>query len=447
MVKQFIYRSGSSFCITKQISTIMQKYLNVALVRTAAIVVCFLIFSAGFFPAIAQDSLAIEGVVLSKPGHPVQDVTIAVEGSSEIPVVTDSTGRFDIKVPFGNVWIIVSPTGPYKKQRIFLNSRENLTVYLTPSSLASGQDEVILLQQPMQKRNLVASVSSLNTKNFSHSSNLTVDQYMQGRVAGMNVINRSGAPGSGAVTNIRGIHSINSTNQPLYVVDGIPLIAFDVFGSKIAGYAYNPLLMINPLDISKTTVVTDPVITSAYGSKGSNGIVFIETLDPSVTQTTIDFDIRGGYSLAPPKYIPQLNAEQHKSLISELLFTSSLNEEQIKLNYPNLFLEKKDERFIDYQHNTNWQDLIFSDSYFKNINLKVKGGDEIARYGLSFGYLNDQGIIKHTSYDGYNLRFVSRLNIFRWLKMNAGVALNYSSASLKEAATNQQTSPILSSLA
>jgi len=424
----------------------MQKYLDAALVKKA-VIICSLLLFAGLSPVLAQDSLAIQGTVFSKPGHPLQDVTVSVEGSSEIPVVTDSTGRFNMKVPSGNVWIMVSPTGPYKKQRIFLNSREKLTVYLTPVSMASGQDEVILLQQPMQKRNLVASVSSLNTGNFRHTSNLTVDQYMQGRIAGMNVINRSGAPGSGTVTNIRGIHSINSSNQPLYVVDGIPLIPFDVFGSKIDGYEYNPLLMINPLDISKTTVISDPVITSAYGSKGSNGIVFIETLDPSVTQTTIDFDIRGGYSLAQPRYIPQMDAEHHKSLISELLFSSPLNQEQLKLNYPNLFLEKSDDRYIDYQHNTNWQDLIFSDSYFKNINLKVKGGDEIARYGLSFGYLNDEGIIKNTNYDGYNLRFVSRLNIFTWLKMNAGVALNYSSASLKEAATNQQTSPILSSLA
>ena len=154
-----------------------------------------------------------------------------------------------------------------------------------------------------------------------------------------------------------------------------------------------------------------------------------------------------GYSLAPARQIPQLDAEQHKSLMNELLFTSPLTDEQIKLNYPNLYLAKDSARYINYQHNTNWQDLIFSNSVFKNINFKVKGGDEIARYGLSFGYLNSDGIIKETNYQGYNLRFVSRLNIFKWLKMNAGVSLNYSTASLKEAATNNQTSPILTSLA
>jgi TonB-linked SusC/RagA family outer membrane protein len=111
-----------------------------------------------------------------------------------------------------------------------------------------------------------------------------------------------------------------------------------------------------------------------------------------------------------------------------------------------LFLGKDDVRFIDYQHNTNWQDKIFANSAFTNLNVKVKGGDAIARYGLSFGYTTSEGIIKTTGYDSYNLRFVSRLNIFTWLRMNAGVALNYSTSNLKESAKSKETNPILAAL-
>lgn len=96
----------------------------------------------------------------------------------------------------------------------------------------------------------------------------------------MNVINRSGDPGSGAVSFLRGVNSINSSNSPLYVVDGIPIMPTNVFGSNLDGYEYNTLLTINPLDISKTTVVKDPTITAAYGSKASNGLVIVETLTP-----------------------------------------------------------------------------------------------------------------------------------------------------------------------
>ena len=172
-----------------------------------------------------------------------------------------------------------------------------------------------------------------------------------------------------------------------------------------------------------------------------------KTLDPSVTQTSIELDVRAGYSLAPSNLIPQMNASQHKTLISELLYTSGKRDEDILEDYPNLFLEPDDARYIDYQHDTEWQNLIFQNAAFYNLNLKVKGGDEIARYGLSFGYLSGDGIIKETGYTGYNLRFVSLLNIFTWLKMNAGVSLNYNTSSLKESAVVPETSPILSSLA
>ncbi|HAH26051.1 MAG TPA: hypothetical protein DCL77_20210, partial [Prolixibacteraceae bacterium] len=141
-----------------------------------------------------------------------------------------------------------------------------------------------------------------------------------------------------------------------------------------------------------------------------------------------------------------MDAGQHKTFANEELFSGGKYEETIREEYPNLFLGKDDVRFIDYQHNTNWQDKIFANSAFTNLNVKVKGGDAIARYGLSFGYTTSEGIIKTTGYDSYNLRFVSRLNIFTWLRMNAGVALNYSTSNLKESAKSKETNPILAAL-
>jgi len=312
--------------------------------------------------------------------------------------------------------------------------------------LESGDDNVTVLSQDLLKRDIVSSFASLNTEDSKHTPVLTIDQYMQGRVSGMHVINRSGDPGSGAATFLRGINSLNASSQPLYIVDGIPITSMGVFNSNLDGFEYNPLLSINTIDISKTTVIKDPSVTAAYGSKASNGLVLIETLDPSATQTEIELDLRSGYSLAPSNQIPQMNATQHRTLVSEVLFSSGLEEEVIMEEYSNLFLTPKDEGFINYQHNTDWQNKIFSNSIFSNINVSVKGGDEIARYGLSFGYMNSNGIVKETAYDGYNLRFVSLLNIFTWLKMDAGVSLSYNNSQLKESARVAETSPILTGL-
>ncbi len=411
--------------------------------RSALITACILLWGIAVQ---AQDTIVVRGRVLNGSGDPVPNVSIGVEKSFELPAVTNEQGEFSIKVLTGNEWLSISPISNYKEKRIFLNNRNELVIYLTRNDITSGHDEVMVLSQSQLKRNMTVAHAELNTEGMLFTPALSVDQYMQGRVAGMHVLNRSGDFGGGAVTLLRGINSLNSNNQPLYIVDGIPIASMGLFGTNLDGFSYNPLLGINPLDISKTTVIKDPTVTAAFGSKASNGLIIIETLDPSATQTVIEMDLRAGYSLAPERYIPQLNAQQHKTLISEVLFSSGMREERIKEEYPNLYLTPRSDRFIDYQHDTNWQSLIFSDAAFRNLNVKVKGGDEIARYGLSFGYFSGDGIIKTTDYDGYNLRFVSLLNIFTWLKMNAGVSLNYSTSELKESARISETSPILSSL-
>ncbi|MBT3383272.1 MAG: SusC/RagA family TonB-linked outer membrane protein [Prolixibacteraceae bacterium] len=428
-----------------QTSVIMNYRFFLTDFRKLAVLTAFLII--GISTAFAQDTLLIKGTIVNGANQPVANVSVGIEGAFELPAVTNQEGEFTLKALTGSEWLNISPSSDYKNKRVFLNNREVLTIYLTNKEIESGDDVISILSQDILKRDMVSAFSTLNSDNIKKTTALSVDQYMQGRVPGMHVINRSGDPGSGAVTMIRGINSLNASNRPLYVVDGIPINSMGVFGSNLEGFEYNPLLGINTLDISQITIIKDPSVTAAYGSKASNGVVFIETLDPSATQTVIELDLRTGYSLAPSNQIPQMSASQHKTLVSELLFSSGLQEELIIEEFPNLYLTPEDERYIDYQHATNWQDMIFSDAAFTNLNINVKGGDEIARYGLSFGYINGDGIIKTTGYDGYNLRFVSLLNIFTWLKMDAGVSVSYNNSQLKESGKIAETSPILTSLA
>ena len=395
----------------------------------------------------AQDTLLVKGVVRSTGNRPVANVAVSIEGSVLLPVVTDSTGTFEIPSTSGKEWLIFDPAGDFKERRISLNKRDELTVYLTPSDLPSGDDPMKVLSTLVPRKDVVPSHADLYISDLHHTSALSVDQHMQGRLPGMLVTDRSGMPGSGAVTTVRGISSIHASNEPLYMVDGIPLVSHGLFGSNLAGYVYNGLMGINPFDISSTTLYKDPGVGAVLGGKGSNGVIVVETLDPSATQTSIEVNMRAGYSQAPDNQIPQLDAVQHNTLMNEVLFSSGYHEEELREFVPTLFMEEDDPRYIDYQHNTNWQDYIFSNASMYNMNIKVKGGDEIARYGLSFGYLNSNGIIRSTGFSGYNLRFVSRLNIFTWLKMDAGVSLNTNKSILKDAALVKETSPILTALA
>jgi len=395
----------------------------------------------------AKDSILVKGLIVSGTNAPLSNITVSIEGSAQLPVITNESGEFSIKAKAGDNWLIITPASDYKTKRVFVNNRSELTVFLTPNDLTAGDDQLTILSQKRNNKDMVASYFNLKTSDTYKTSAYSVDEYMQGKVPGMNVIRREGAPCTGAVTFIRGINSINASNQPLYIIDGIPMEKAGLFGSNLEGFAYDPLLGVNLLDISNVVVVKDPAITAAYGSKGSNGVVLIQTLDPSATQTSIDVDFRMGFTQSPSNLLPQLNGDQHKTLANEVLFTSGMPEEVIKVKYPSLFLKKTDQRYIDYQHNTDWQDQIFSDAMFSNINVKVKGGDAIAKYGLSFGYTNSDGTVSNTGYDSYNLRFVGLLNIFKWLRMNTGVSLNYNTAEMKESAMVKETSPILSALA
>lgn len=395
---------------------------------------------------IAQDSIPVTGIIRNGAGQPVSDVSVGIEGSSDLPSYTSESGEFTLKAASTDVFLNINPSSGYKQKRVYLNKRTSLTVYLTSNDIPSGDDPVRLLSQEYKRRNVISSMDALEIDGIQHTPAFSLGSYLQGRVSGMQVINRSGDPSSGSTSFIRGVSSINASSQPLYVIDGIPVSSFGLFNSNLEGFSYNPLLSLNTLDISKVTVVKDPIISAAYGSKGSNGVILIETLDPSTTQTSIDLDIRTGYSLAPDNKIPQLDAFEHRALVNELLFSSGMTEEAAKENYPMLFPDRTEYNYIDYQHDTQWQDLIFSDASFQNINVGVKGGDEIARYGLSFGYLDGQGIIKNTGYQGYNIRFIGLMNIFSWLRMNTGVSLSYNSAQLKESGQVDQTSPILAGL-
>ncbi len=432
-----------------KIDTMINKLFTIAHCKKVALVIPVLLLS--LYSSKAQnntpaDSIVVKGVVVSGTNAAVSNITISIEGSGQLPVVTNDAGEFTIKAASGNNWLIISPVNTYKNKRVFLNDRTNLKIFLTSEDLAAGDDQLTILAQTRYKKDMVSSFYDLEPTGSYKTSAMSVGEYMQGKVPGLNIIRKDGAPGAGTVTFLRGINSLNTNNQPLYIIDGIPMENPGLFGSNLEGYAYDPLLAVNMMDVSSLTVVKDPTVTAAYGSKASNGVVFIETLDPSATETSIDVDVRSGYSMSPSNLIPQLNAGQHKTLANEVLFSSGMYEETIRETYPNLFLTPDDSRFIDYQHNTNWQDKIFSDAMFNNINLKVKGGDAIARYGLSFGYTTSKGIIKTTGYDSYNLRFVSRLNIFTWLRMNAGVSLNYNTANLKESAKVKETNPILAAL-
>jgi hypothetical protein len=153
----------------------------------------------------AQDTLVVRGQILNGSGDPVSNVSVGVEKSFELPSVTNEQGEFSVKVLTGREWLSINPTSDFKEMRVFLNNRTELTIYLTREDLTSGYDQLTVLSQPILKRNMAFAYSELNTDDIIHSPVVSVDQYMQGRVPGMYVLNRSGDFGAGLLLYYAGL--------------------------------------------------------------------------------------------------------------------------------------------------------------------------------------------------------------------------------------------------
>jgi TonB-linked SusC/RagA family outer membrane protein len=391
------------------------------------------------------DTQNIRGIIIDSKNKPIEYVSISIDGLDVEPVFTDSTGTFNFELPSGDFWLLIKPLSGYHSQRVFLDGRQDLKIVLTNTDFKSSNELIKGVITDIPRKNMVNSYEDPDPENLDHELIQSVDQFVSGKIAGLYGMSKSAMPGDGVTLFLRGIKSMNTNNQPLYLVDGIPIEPAGIFESHLEGFESNPLNTIDPFDITNITVLKDNLGTSVYGMQGSNGVILIETLKPSEVETTIDFSLRAGIA-SKPQQIPQLNAGQHRTLANETLSSSTIPEETFPIQYPGLFYDSFDDEYVRYSHNTNWQDQIFSSSKFTDAYIKVRGGDEIARYGLSVGYLNHEGIVKNTDYNRYNIRFVGTFNMFKWLRMYVNTNLNSSSGSLKESILAVETSPIRAAL-
>lgn len=393
---------------------------------------------------IGQETLNLKGLIVGVHQKPVSGVSVSIEGSAE-PAITNEKGEFSILSPSKFVWILIAPVEGYKPQRVFLNNRVYLYVQLTPNDINSGYDEIIDLDKTTKRRDLVSSFYAPDPNKNIHFPYQSVDQSFQGRVPGMLSVGFSGMPGRGNASFLRGIKSMNTNSQPLYVIDGIPLESPGLYQSQLDGYSYNTLSSLDPLDITNITILKDYSSIASYGSRASNGVILIETLKPSEIRTAIDFSMRTGFA-SSPEFIPQMNSDQYRMFANEILNSSGRLEETFQESYPGLYADSNTPDFYKYNHNTNWQNEVFRNATLNDVYLRVRGGDEIAKYGLAVGYMNQKGVIKETDYERVNIRFVGAFNIFQWLRMNVSNNLVINNSLLKESARVSQTSPILTSL-
>lgn len=379
----------------------------------------------------AQDSThRVTGIIReAATGRVLPGINISVPGYAA--AITNEKGAFRIKVPDVNAVLTVSAPG-YQSKEIPLKGRYKVNADLYEESFPSIYEDAILPWGNHAGNRIVYPVQSIYTDDKWQRTAESPEAVLQGSVAGLRAIRRSGTPGIGAELFLRGYTSLYATNRPLIVVDGMIYDINEYGGSLIEGHMNNPLSNIDIRDIDNFTVIKDG--SSTYGSRAANGVILITTGRAKELATRIDFAAYGGYNSTPAK-IPMMQAGDYRTYLSDVLKESGIS------NTPYM----NDEAGADYyryHYNTDWQKQVMKSSYNQQYYLKVTGGDDIATYALSLGYLKQGGIISRTNLSRYQTRFNADLNLSARLKASVNLAFTSNQQKNKDQGIALKTNPI-----
>lgn len=372
------------------------------------VIYCLSLFLFGASTAFAQDDESDAQVVRKvttslKKQYPTRVVKgRVINGASKSPVsgamvrvgeidgysaLTHSDGTFEIKVPLFATSLEVSAPDMNMSKMGLVKDEQQKDVYLYPATFVP------------EYRNGTNVTAENMTTDFRFSDATSIEDEIQKRLgAEVHTTMRNGTSGVGGVMFMNGLNSLNINSQPLIVIDDV--IFDQQYGRSVLhqGFYNDILANISPSDIETVTVLRNG--TALYGAKGANGVILIKTRRNHSMATRITASVSAGVTLEP-KFIDVMNATQYKNYASDLLKSVRTNIRDFKfLNEdPNYYY------YPQYHNNTNWKDQIYRTAITQNYNINVEGGDDVADYNLSLGYMDKQSVLKYNKHTRLNIRF------------------------------------------
>jgi TonB-linked SusC/RagA family outer membrane protein len=334
-------------------------------------------------------------------------------------------------------------TGAAGLNKTFAQQRAPLTAAALDSIINIKPLEAVNLGYTNPKRpHVTGAISTVNENRIKDLAPVSIDALLQGQAAGVRVVHVSGAPGSGALVNIRGISTLNAGSQPLYIVDGIPVKSYRINGALARNADNNPLADINPDDIASITVLKDGHATALYGMRGANGVIVITTYGGTSGKTYLDFS---GYTgvMQAPEPISVLDADQYREYIIEKEQARGLTQAEIDKDAGRyLLLSTPASQIERYNNNTKWQDDVLQTGRFNNYHLTLRGGDAVAKYSLNVGYTNQAGAVQHTSFERFSTRFNLDYKVGRKLSFLNTLSYTRTNRELKDEGNSFNTNPL-----
>lgn len=366
-------------------------------------------------------------VTASDDNSALPGVSILIKGTT-IGTVTDQNGAFSLNAPEGKNILVVSYVG-FTTQEVEISGQNQLEIKLLANE--KSLNEVVVVGYGTQKKSdLTGSIGSVKGTELMERPAINVEQSLAGKIAGVNVSTNSGRPGGRTSISIRGFSSINASNTPLYVVDGI------IWTDGIT--------TLNPNDVESIDVLKDASATAIYGTRGSNGVIIVTTKRGKKGTSRLSYDSYYSINQLPPtRKADVLNSTQWLDLEEQVYKNSSYYDPAgfaagkyvdpiiKRKNYlvgntlGNKELFKLDQIGVPQPiYNVDWSNMVFRTSLSQNQNLSFTGGDQKTTYGFFLGYANDNGIVKESYQTRYNVRTVIDQQVKSWLKV--GGTLSYS---------------------
>ncbi len=398
--------------------------------------------------------------------------SVLVVGTT-VGTITDFDGNFTLEVPEGKFILQVSMVG-FKTQVINIRGKARVDVTLQEDTQL--MDEVVVVGYGvMKKRDLSGSVSQIKSEDLLAGGGTDAAHSLSGKIAGVDVKESDGAPGSGVSITVRGANSFTTSSQPLYIVDGIPF-GTDPNGVPASGanegqnQSQNPLSMLNPNDIEKIEVLKDASATAIYGSRGANGVVIITTKKGQEGKPKVELSIRGGIQQIARK-VQMLDAYhyalyQNESAANSRTYEGGTQRDPYRgeWDYPYIgsgyvytqgtynpspedFLNPglRTDKYgnVDEVAGTDWQDQIYRLGWSQEYNASVSGGTDKGYYAFSGNYTDQTGIIKNTGFQRYSLSLNTAWHITKWLEI--GTSQHFSHAKTNFQRTNSENTGIIRS--
>jgi TonB-linked SusC/RagA family outer membrane protein len=339
----------------------------------------------------------IKGVVQDDKGVGMPGVAVLVK-NTKIQAVTSPDGSFEMKVPAQGGTLVYSFVG-FTTKEVPITGQTEYNTQLVPE--AKALKEVVVVGYGAQsKRDLASSTSRVAAQEYKSAVINTVDQALQGRATGVQVVETSGEPGAASVVRIRGNNSLSGNNEPLYVIDGFPMPPYREAGANFSGaYTQNGLYGINPNDIESMEILKDASATAIYGSRGANGVVLITTKSGKRGEGRVELVNKTSFGqISNP--IRMMNSQQYAEVINE----------SFRLTDRNPPFENADSALT----NTDWVDAITQPSFRQDITLSLSGGSPKSSYYISGNYLKEKGTIINSNNDRASLRINLNNEVNDW---------------------------------